>query len=301
MEPKDDFYRDLLDSLAEGVYFVDKDRYVTYWNHGAEAIAGFTRDEVVGTQCSDGKLNHVDDTGKQLCDEEDCPLWRCMQTGENVVADVFLHHRSGHRVPVRAKTAPIRDNKGNIVGAVEAFEDRSSHFDVENRLKVLESLALVDPLTGIGNRRLGEERLNALMGQLGRYEWPFGVLFIDIDNFKDLNDAYGHNVGDAVLRAVGQTLRTNVRSHDDVARWGGEEFVVFLVNVDNNSLSAIAEKMRALVEQSGVKHHDEELHVTVSIGATLCGLEDTQESLLARADQLMYQSKRMGRNCVTLD
>ncbi|HNT36026.1 MAG TPA: GGDEF domain-containing protein, partial [bacterium] len=109
-----------------------------------------------------------------------------------------------------------------------------------------------------------------------------------------------HDVGDAVLQMVANTLSSNIRSFDRVIRWGGEEFLVILVNIQDSDLPLIAEKIRVLVQKSFLKHQDISLSVTVSIGATLCRGDDTKESLLKRADSLMYDSKQANRNRVTI-
>ena len=130
---------------------------------------------------------------------------------------------------------------------------------------------------------------------------PFGVLFCDIDHLKDLNDTFGHNLGDQVLRMIAQTLRANIRETDSMGRWGGEEFLVILHDVDNDSLLKIAEKLLNLVRNSNLTIPDKgTLSATISIGGTLVRENDTIVSVVDRADRLMYQSKANGRNRITL-
>jgi diguanylate cyclase (GGDEF)-like protein len=128
---------------------------------------------------------------------------------------------------------------------------------------------------------------------------PFGLLFIDIDHFKMVNDTYGHEMGDKVLRMVANTLRHNLRAADTMGRWGGEEFVILLNNLDESGLETVANKLNFLVAQSRLDTEQHALSVTVSVGATLVTKEDTMETLMHRADQLMYASKNAGRNRVT--
>jgi diguanylate cyclase (GGDEF)-like protein len=127
------------------------------------------------------------------------------------------------------------------------------------------------------------------------------VLFLDIDNFKIVNDTYGHNIGDGVLMMVARTLSNNLRAHDLVGRYGGEEFVAIITHVDIAQLHSFAERLRLLVENSS---HDTEygtIQVTVSIGATVVRPEDTIETAITRADLFMYNSKVSGRNRVSID
>src|SRR5512142_1670458 len=120
MTEEKDFYKDIIDNLYDGVYFVDRDRVITYWNKGAERITGYKAAQVIGRACRDNVLNHVTADGTELCDAE-CPLAACMWDGKVREADVFLHHADGHRVPVLGRAAPLRDEAGNITGAVETF------------------------------------------------------------------------------------------------------------------------------------------------------------------------------------
>lgn len=291
----DGFYRDLLDNLYDGVYFVDKDRTILYWNDAAEKMTGYSREDVEGSHCWDNILRHVDDKGFNLCDGN-CPLERAMQGGEVLDSEVYFHHRDGHRVPVLVRVSPIHDSRNNIIGAVEVFSDNSPKVELERKVRELERMALLDPLTKLGNRRYGEMNLAGKLREFKRYGWPFGVLFIDIDNFKDVNDTYGHDAGDKVLRIVAATIINGLRSSDVVSRWGGEEFVAFVANIDKEKLLYVAEKIRTLVEASSIPIEGMDRSVTISIGATIAQKKDTAPSLIKRADSLMYRSKKEGRN-----
>jgi diguanylate cyclase (GGDEF)-like protein/PAS domain S-box-containing protein len=293
-----DFFRALLDSLDEGVYFVDRERCITYWNRGAERISGYSAADVVGSHCFDGLLDHVDDAGTHLC-YAGCPLSATMHDGCTREAEIWLHHRHGHRVPVHVRAAPIRDADGAIVGAIEIFTDRSAKMATLQRFKALEKVAYLDALTGLANRALAEFTLAARLDELARHGWPFGVLFVDVDRFKEINDRHGHETGDAVLRTVASTLRSAARALDLVGRWGGDEFVAILPHTAGERLAAVAERYRALVHASPVAVGESRLTITVSIGATTAQRADSADSLLARADALMYASKLAGRNRVT--
>ena len=295
-----DFYKDIIDNLYDGVYFVDRDRVITYWNKGAERITGYSASQTLGRACRDNLLNHVTANGVQLC-QNHCPLAAVMQDGKEREAEVFLHHADGHRVPVVIRASPKRDRNGNIIGAVESFSNNTSVIDTRTKLRALRREMTTDALTGIGNRKYLERRLEALLAEYKNNPEAAGLLFIDVDHFKLVNDHFGHNTGDMVLRMVAKTLRLALRLTDTVGRWGGEEFVVILYEVQNwESLRTAAEKVRALVECSRLDLKEKRLAVTVSIGGTLLQSGDTPESLVHRADELMYKSKQLGRNRVTL-
>lgn len=155
----------------------------------------------------------------------------------------------------------------------------------------MREMALLDPLTGTGNRRYTELSINARLEETRRYGWPFGLLFIDIDYFKAVNDANGHETGDEVLKMVAKTLLSSMRPFDFLGRWGGEEFVALIMNVDEQRLRQIAERSRSLIEQSRLSKGSATVSVTVSVGATVARADDTLRVLIERADRLMYSSK----------
>lgn len=294
-----DFYQLLLDNLYDGVYFADRDRNITYWNRGAENITGYKASEVIGRACRDNLLNHCTENGHELCLDA-CPLTRSMETGNHQEAEVYLRHADGHRVPVLVRTSPIYGEDGEVIGAVEIFSNNSKLFKARDRIRKLQETTLTDALTGIGNRRLAETKLNAALLEYQQDRQRFGVAMLDIDHFKTVNDAFGHEVGDRVLRMVANTLRANVRQNDSATRWGGEEFVLIFDDVDGLQLTAAANKLRSLIERSHiVLLSGQQVNVTVSIGVSLIQPDDSVASLIQRVDKLMYASKESGRNRVT--
>jgi diguanylate cyclase (GGDEF)-like protein len=130
---------------------------------------------------------------------------------------------------------------------------------------------------------------------------PFGIFFMDLDRFKKINDTYGHDAGDSVLKMVARTLVNSMRPGDVVCRWGGEEFLAIAQRIENPDLPIVGERIRFLVEQSFIATNHGQLRCTVSLGAAMGTKEDTVETLIRRADRLMYQSKQGGRNRVSRD
>jgi diguanylate cyclase (GGDEF)-like protein/PAS domain S-box-containing protein len=299
MSNSDNFYHAILDNLYDGVYFVDRDRKITYWNKGSERITGYPAAEVVGRRCSDNILMHVDGNGTLLC-KELCPLAATMLDGVERTSDVYLRHKDGHRVSVNIRITPLRNKRGEITGGVEVFTDNSLALSALARMEAFEKLAYLDPLTGTANRRYAEITLHARYEEFQRYGWPFGVVFIDIDGLKCINDECGHAAGDEVLKMVAKTLMNSARSFDVVARWGGDEFIVVIANVENEQLIATANRFRTLVEQSS-RVLGPVQHITISVGATLARSDDSEAMVLERADRFMYQSKAAGKNRVTAD
>jgi diguanylate cyclase (GGDEF)-like protein/PAS domain S-box-containing protein len=293
-------FKELLDNLYDGVYCVDSRRRIIYWNKAAEQITGFQSAEVLGKHCHQNILRHMDEAGTELC-EGACPLAKTIVDALPREAEVYLHHKDGHRVPVSVRITPIRDDQGRVIGAVQLFADNSSKAEMLARLDELEQLSLLDPLTKLGNRRFIEMNLRSRWDEMNRYGFSFGVIFLDIDHFKSINDRYGHDVGDNVLKMVAGALASNSRPFDVFGRWGGEEFVGILRSPDTKGLCAIAERLRTLIRSSFLIYAADRLRVTVSLGATMARQGDTPEELLRRADRLMFQSKTAGRDRVSTD
>jgi len=292
------FYEKLLDNMQDGVYFVNRDRKITYWNEGAEGLAGYGAAEAVGKRCFDNFLVHVDEAGRPMC-TTGCPLSHVMLDGQPRTAEFYLRHKEGHRVPVSVRVLPMRNREGKIVGAVEVFGDSTAKKKVENRVVELEQLAFRDPLTGLPNRRHIELKVEQGLQEHQRLGRLYGLLMLDVDRFKKVNDTHGHDVGDALLKAVGETMVQGLRTNDIVGRWGGEEFLVLMPDVNAIGLGDLAERCRVLIAQSSVATGSSWVSVTASIGATVLSHLDTAESAIRRADELMYQSKRSGGDRTT--
>jgi diguanylate cyclase (GGDEF)-like protein/PAS domain S-box-containing protein len=298
--PDDRFYREILDNLHDGVYFVDRERRITYWNRGAAQISGYGPEEMLGHACSDHLLNHVTADGAPLC-RDGCPLAACMADGKPREAEVFLHHADGHRVPVLVRGAPLRDDSGAIIGAVETFSGNAAVWAARDEVREIRRRTQRDALTDVASRSFIEGRLRAAVAECEGREPAAGFIFADVDRFKRFNDTYGHDIGDRVLQMVASTLGANVRKDDVVGRWGGEEFVVLGYAPGTLAeLTSLAEKLRALIATSRLDLDEGRLSVTVSIGATLLRADDSPESLVRRADQLMYVSKAAGRDRVSV-
>ena len=300
MDALDPSIAHLLDSLQEGVFIVDKEHKITMWNKSAERITGFGAADVVGSRCADGIFNTIDERCFSLCGRE-CPFEATLEQGTEQERSVYFHSRDGRRIPVLVHLSPRKDRSGRITGAYGTFLDTSTDMATLDRITRLQRLALLDPLTRLGNRRYIERELKKRLEEQRRYGWAFGVLFIDIDGFKSINDTHGHSVGDRVLRMLASHLSQSLRTIDFIGRWGGDEFIAAVVNVNAVELRSIAERIRLLLGHTVCETFDGALKVSISMGATIGLTEDTIATLLKRADRLMYESKQFGKNRVTMD
>ncbi len=289
----------LLDNIHDGVFFVDTECKISFWNKGAEQLTGYDRSEVKKKKCSDQIINPVDDSGKPLCNEN-CPVKLALSGGKIHTTNAYFHHKEGYRVPVSIRAFPLIDKKGKIIAAVETFSDISPKFSMPQRKMELEKMQLLDRMTEVGNRRFLENHIQSRLDEIKRLRFSFGLLFIDVDLMQEFNDTYGNAAGDHALRVVSQTISNNIRFFDIAGRWGSDQFLVLVLNVDESKLDFVANKLRLLVENSNITLGEKIAHVTISVGATLANRVDSLEILVSRAETLMQRSKWLGRNRVCL-
>ena len=166
------------------------------------------------------------------------------------------------------------------------------------RSVTLEHAALTDGLTGMQNRRYFDDALREYLEEFRRIGKPVGLLLLDLDHFKSVNDTHGHDVGDEVLRVVAGCLREFTRYHDVVARLGGEEFAVVAPNMDTDMLIKLAERIRKAIAALTVTTGNVRLRVTTSIGIAIWDGKENAEQFYRRADRMLYEAKRLGRNRV---
>ncbi len=180
---------------------------------------------------------------------------------------------------------------------------------LKKEITVLKHLVYKDPLTGVFNRRGFTEEVERMMAAIekerthGRSKSKFsltalGFIMLDIDNFKKLNDTYGHDAGDAALKAVAKTLESHVRQSDFVGRWGGEEFVIALLGANENDSAFVAEHLRQEIETQTLKFKNKKMLLSASFGAAEFKRRDGLESLIKKADKAMYVAKTTGKNQV---
>jgi diguanylate cyclase (GGDEF)-like protein/PAS domain S-box-containing protein len=311
MDPFPPSFKAVLEQLNDGVYFVDPHRTILYWNQAAERITGYRSEQVTGQCCASNILMHVNHDGELLCLGL-CPLAHTLADCHDREAQVYLHHADGHRVPVTVRVVPFRaepaspGEEGEVIGAVEIFSENNSLSTALSRIEALQREVMLDPLTGVGNRRMIQSRLTAGLLEWEKRSQPFGVLMADIDHFKQVNDTFGHAIGDKVLKMVTASLSSGLRTYDYIGRWGGEEFLVLVANVDEVGLRGIAERLRMLVERSVIfldqndRRPDRSVAVTVSLGGAIMRPGETLDSLIQTADRNLYECKASGRNRVKI-
>jgi len=292
----DRFLPDLIDAIPEGIYVTDAQREIVYWSEGAERITGYAAADVIGSHCYDDILVHEDVYGHKLCTAS-CPLQECIADGRpRDVNEVFLKREDGERLAVYVKAR--RFTIEGVTYGVEVFGELEAVAgrEVTRLIQRLSDTAVTDPLTGLFNRRYIDVVLEQNLELYRRIGQRFGVTHLDIDDFKSINDAFGHATGDEALRFVATTLSDGTRKMDLLGRYGGDEFIVVSAIGDHDDLRRVGERAVHVVRGSTfVTPTEEALSMTISVGGTLVRPDDGgAAALLERADQALYDAKHAG-------
>lgn len=184
--------------------------------------------------------------------------------------------------------------------ATDITDRKDMELALQNAHQKAQAVSLQDELTGLNNRRAFFQLGGQFIKQARRQQAPMALIMFDLDHFKQINDGYGHEAGDRVLREVGKMLLDNVREYDIAARIGGEEFVVLLPETSREQAVELAERLRSTLEVLQIHCRELRLRLTASFGVAMLLVDDELETLLSRADEAMYQSKTEGRNRVQL-
>lgn len=286
------FYEVATENSSDGIYFVDQRRKIIFWNKVAEELTGFMEKEIVGNHCYKNLLRHMDDEGNLLCLRE-CPLVESIRKGVSLSKRVYLHDKVGSRIPVNVDVYPVKNRKGKIVGAVERFNISLGLSLTKENIIRLQKEAYLDSLTQIPNRRYFEKRFYEVLQEVKISSKSVCLLLTDVDNFKNFNDTFGHLAGDAVLKTVAHTLLWNIKPVDLVARFGGDEFVLIMQDIDLESLGKVARKLQLLVSKSEIRNEKSFLKVSISLGGTLIYPHDNLEAAIQRADKNLYKAKKL--------
>ena len=282
----------VLSSLAQGVYQIDTLGLCRFINPSALDILRIEMQDVLG-QSPHELFHHHDGRGATYPSEE-CPTSKTLRDGLVRRSEEWFTRSNGELFLTDMLVAPMLDGRG-IVGAVVIFEDISERKKMEEQLL---ELATTDALTGLHNRRYFFSRLAESVARFKRFAEHACVIMLDCDHFKQVNDRYGHAVGDEVLRGLATIMKQNMRQTDVIGRLGGEEFAVLLNDADQDDAVEWAERLRRLVAAREYCADGQHFVVTISLGCTQLNGSDDENSVLARADRALYQAKQNGRNRV---
>lgn len=286
----------LMDNLPGMAYRCRYDRHWTmlFVSQGCARLTGYEPEDLINNRVA---------SYASLMDEEDserilAEVQAALDNDESFSLEYGLTRQDGSRIWVWERGRGVEEEDGTVVleGIVLDISDRKT---LENEL---EEMATRDPLTGLFNRREMSRVLEEELDRATRYQRPMAVLWVDFDHFKDVNDTFGHAAGDSVLRSISRLLLGSVRSVDAIGRFGGEEFVIVLPEMDLEEARDTAERLRCKVaEKPQPLGNGQEVPLTISVGvAVYPDHGQTASTLCAAADKAMYLAKQRGRNCVAM-
>ncbi len=275
-----------VEATSEGVIITDAEERITSVNPAFTAITGYSEEEVRG--CTPGVLQ-FGSHGREIYE----PLWSRLKNQANWQGEIWGRRKDGAVFPTWQTTNAVTDETGEITHYVSILTDLSRIKQAEQQL---EYLAYHDPLTGLPNRRLFEDRLEQALAQGQRSGETLAVLLLDLDDFKALNDGFGHEMGDEVLRAAGPRIQGLLKEGDTVARWGGDELILLVRDPgDSSIIASLAERALDALETPYLIGN-QEFRLTASAGIAVSGTSgQSPSSLIMQADGAMYRAKTAGQ------
>lgn len=267
------------------VYITDINGIITYVNDSTLKNYGYTEEEILG------KNAKIFASGKyeKIFYEE---FWNTILAGKNYHYIMINHTKEGKLLYEEKVITPMLNENNEIESFVSTATNITRRIELE---KKLEKMAIIDNLTNLYNRHKINEVISNKLEQVKRYNEDTVIVMFDIDYFKHVNDTYGHDAGDEVLKFLSQTVLKSIRKVDTVGRWGGEEFILILSHIDLTHAYAKVESIRKKIENSLI---DGKYKITISFGMTQFLQTDTTAKLLKRVDNTLYEAKESGRNIV---
>jgi len=276
-----EIFRTILDSLLTGVYLVDRERKIRFWNGAAESITGYHRHEVVGHFSRENILVGCDDLGCALCGAA-CPLTRVIHEGKPSEAQVFLRHKAGQRVPVRLRAFPIRNRHGSIVCTAVSFEESRLTSEMDFHQNNLAAHGCLDVLTGTPNHAFTQSHLRENLAFFDEYHLPFGILCIEVERLPELKATHGRESVDVMLHVVAQTMKHTLRPDGVLGRWGENQFLAIVTHCNDAELERLGQSLQKMASSSGIQWWDDMLTVKVAVGRTMVQAGDSLDTLLER-------------------
>lgn len=276
----------------EGIVITDAKKRILQVNAAFTEITGYSSDEAVGNALSMLKSDHHSDAYYQT-------MWNTIDQNDAWIDEVWNRKKNGRIYPVLLNITAVKNGSGQITHYVSTMTDITER---KAAAAEIEHLAYHDPLTLLPNRRLFLDQLEQALAAAQRSLQHGALLFIDLDNFKILNDTRGHDAGDQLLIEVSKRLLTCIRKEDTIARFGGDEFMIMLKDLGTNNdhiiekINTVGQKILSSISQPYViEEHTH--HITPSLGITIfVGTQNSPQELLKQADIAMYQAKNDGRN-----
>lgn len=274
-----------IEQTDEMIRITDNDGIITYVNEALVAHTGYKRIELIGQNMSIFKSDQQEPGFYK-------ELWETISSGKTY-RGIMINRKKDKTVYYEEQTiTPIFDDTKHIKHYVSTSQDITERIEMEEQLK---QLATIDSLTGIYNRRKISTEIDTEIVRAKRYADPFAIAMFDLDYFKEVNDTYGHETGDYVLKKISRLISQYIREGDSFGRWGGEEFMLLFPNLSQEKAMLTAQKLRELVANCSFNEVSE---VTISFGVSTYRKDESRKALLKRVDDALYEAKEKGRNRV---
>ena len=290
------FQNKLLESMRDAVIFVDSNCQIRLWNHGAERLSGIAASSVHQRKFSPTLLNLRDEQGNELLDDA-CPVQFVVSSGVQSIRRLSMKNKKGNVAFVDIQVVPVIAEDGTTHGASLIMHDSSDEASLEERCQSLYEKAIRDPMTQVLNRAEFDRLHEVFVRTHIEQNTSCSLIIADIDNFKRVNDDFGHQAGDEAIRTFAQLMKRLCRPGDLVARYGGEEFCMLCADCNNATATARAEKIRRALADLPLDMLGGKA-ITASFGVTEVQPGDTPETMLRRADRGLLSAKDNGRNRV---
>jgi len=262
---------------------------IVYVNKAFTELTGYTQKDVIGKNPRILQSTGTDEDTKNKIREG-------LKQKKPIRVTIKNYSKSGEEYWLDLSILPLKNFQGTVTHFVAIERDVTEQKNIEQKLEIL---SRTDPLTGLLNRRSFDEILINELSRFKRSKEAYSLLMFDIDHFKKINDTYGHSTGDIAIQNIAKSCQSILRSHDKVARIGGEEFCVLLPYTSKKVALNVAEKLRDIISKSLISTTSGDITMTISIGVSEADINDTEHNaILERADKKMYEAKETGRNRV---
>ncbi|MGD0270433.1 MAG: diguanylate cyclase [Candidatus Sulfotelmatobacter sp.] len=291
-----EIYRDILDGLPIGVSVLDLAKKIVFWSDGAQQITGYARIDVLGHSCRENVFLHCNELSCETCAEK-CSIATALHDAKTVETLGLIHHKAGHRTPVRICAIPLRDRHGSIIGIIQTFEEHFALAGPDANNQSMKEHGWLDEVTGLPNQAVMQSHLRETLGTFTEVHIPFGIAYLQVNDLGRFRSSYGQGAARSILQVLAKTLRNTVWPTDFVGSWSDGRFLVILMGCSEEAVHAIGGRILKMMSSASIHWWGEDLSVTVSIGSTGARAGDSVESLLQRAqraisDQEVAQSVR---------
>ena len=287
---------DIINSLSDGVYYVDRDRKITLWNRAAEEITGYRASEVNDHYCFDNILQHVDDDGNELC-KNGCPLSKAMDENSIKSAKVYLKHKKGYRVAVKVRGIPLHDDSGKVTGAIEIFSHFKDRDSIDERFNQLKELGLIDEITTLPKKEYIEAYITTKLMEKNEYDRKTSILILAIDKF-DVYKNYGESFYETILATISKTLKNVMGIDDIIGNWDNGKFLFILDSISKDELLAKSNLIRNLIKKTGVNIVGGILRVSVIMAGVDIKKGDTIETINEKLEINLKSSLENGKTII---